>query len=169
MVVLRAATPDDAPGLAQLHVRVWRDTYRDLAPPEALARLDETRREEQWRAHLSRPAPAGAILAEEAGEVVGLVGYGPASNPVFAGRAEIGNLYVDAAQRGTGLGRRLMQAAFSTLAAGGAEAVGLAVVRQNLTARRFYAALGGVEVAEFQDAGPLWKSDNLLVVWPLPQ
>ena len=43
----------------------------------------------------------------------------------------------------------------------------LAVVEQNEAARRFYAAMGGVEVDCFTDPGPLWRSSNVLVAWEL--
>jgi len=34
------ARPTDARAIAELHVAVWRTTYAELAPPEALERLD---------------------------------------------------------------------------------------------------------------------------------
>ncbi|MCT4684934.1 MAG: hypothetical protein N4A39_14515 [Roseicyclus sp.] len=53
--ILRPGRPDDAENLARLHVSVWRETYRHLAPPEALRRLDAAHRLPYWRR-----TPAGA-------------------------------------------------------------------------------------------------------------
>lgn len=151
--------------MAQLHARVWHETYRDMAPPEAIAAPDESRRLEQWHRSLAQPAPSGALLALCDGGLAGLVSYGAASHPAFAGRGEVKHLYIDAAQRGGGLGKRLLGLAIARLHRAGFARVGLAVVRGNTVARRFYTAQGGVEAGGFTDPGPLWRSDNLLVVW----
>jgi hypothetical protein len=48
-LTIRHAIPADAAAIAHLHVEVWRETYRDLAPPEAYAALDEARRLASWQ------------------------------------------------------------------------------------------------------------------------
>lgn len=164
-MIRRDASAADAPAIAAFHARIWHQTYRDLAPPAAIARLDAAHRLRQWAAALAEPPTQTVILAETAGQITGMVSFGPPGHPVFAGRGEVSHLYVDPAQRGRGLGARLLAQAHGRLIAAGFPGMALAVVRQNTGARAFYAALGGIEAAEFTDPGPLWKSDNLAVIW----
>ncbi|WP_323041096.1 GNAT family N-acetyltransferase [Gemmobacter sp.] len=164
-MIFRDAGAADAPAVAEFHARIWHQTYRDLAPPVAIARLDVAHRLRQWAAALADPPSQTVILAETAGEIAGMVSFGAPGHAVFAGRGEVTHLYVDPAQRGLGLGGRLLARAHGRLLAAGYPGMALAVVRQNAGARAFYTALGGVEAAGFTDAGPLWKSDNLAVVW----
>lgn len=166
---IRPATPDDAEALAGLHLRVWRAAYADLAPPAAFAALDLDRRLGQWRAALARPLPHRTWLAEAPanapGGPLGLVSAGPPSDPAFGGRGEIRHLYVEPQAQGQGLGRALLRAAAAHLLAEGFPGVALAVVAANQPARAFYARLGGVEGIRYRDAGPLWRSENLVVSW----
>ncbi|SIS81863.1 Ribosomal protein S18 acetylase RimI [Gemmobacter megaterium] len=162
---MRDAVAADAAAIASFHTRIWQQTYRDLAPPEAIARLDVGHRLRQWERVLRDPPTQAAILAETCGAIAGLVSFGATDTPVYDGRAELSHLYVAPDHRGRGLGRQLLAMAHGRLMAAGFPGMGLAVVRGNHAARAFYAALGGIEAAAFADPGPLWKSDNLLVVW----
>lgn len=163
---IRAARPDDAEALARLHVAVWRETYTGVAPIEAIEQLDERRRLPYWRDVLGEgDAGRRVLVACRGDEVMGLVSYGPASTAALGERGEIKHLYVAPACQGMGWGKRLLNRALDDLRASGCRRVGLAVVRENAHARRFYRAMGGREVGEFQDAGPLWRSNNVLVEW----
>jgi hypothetical protein len=70
---LRPASPADAETIARLHVAVWREVYRDLAPPDAFATLDEARRLATWRDMLSGFEGPSVLVAEHGPEVVGLI------------------------------------------------------------------------------------------------
>ena len=165
---LRDATDADAAELAALHVEVWRTTYGHLAPAEAIERLDEAKRLPYWqRITEATASDSGAIVAVSDDAIVGVVSFGPSSSEAFAGAVEIDHLYVRASARGTGTGRALLLAAFERLTGLGHRRAALAVVEQNEAARRFYAAMGGVEVDCFTDPGPLWRSSNVLVAWEL--
>ena len=161
---LRPAAPADAAALAALHVAVWRATYGDLAPPEAVARLDESLRLRQWQAALADPDRA-TWIAESGGALCGLVSTGTPSEPAFGPRGEVKHLYVAATARRQGLGSRLLAQGRAALAQAGFPGAGLGVVRENTPARRFYAAEGGREVAGYTDPGPLWRSAMVLVAW----
>ncbi|MDQ2095806.1 GNAT family N-acetyltransferase [Rhodalgimonas zhirmunskyi] len=167
-LALRRAGPEDAGALCKLHVAVWRATYADLAPPKALAALDEAHRLPGWRAHLEKVSEGeGTIMAEVAGALAGFVRYGPASQPELGHGGEIKHLYVDPAHAGQGIGRALLRAGLDALREVGQDVVCLAVVEGNIRALRFYKAMGGVEAGRFRDAGPLWKSENLILRWPV--
>lgn len=152
--------------LAAFHVAVWRETYRDLAPAEAYARLDEARRLPQWQAALADPAHQIRVLRD--GEaIIGLAHTAPGSGDVMAGFGEIRHLYIRPDRQGQGLGQRLLREALEGLRAVGHARAALAVVAENTKARAFYRRCGGQEDLAFTDPGPLWRSDNLRVVWEL--
>ena len=161
---LRAAHADEALALAKLHVDVWRNTYADLATPEALATLDAKRRLPLWQGYLADPAHH-IFVASQNGTLTGVVCLGPPSHPAFGQRGEIDHLYVAKSAARQGIGKQLLNAALAHLAKGGYQGAALAVVRQNHPARAFYAACGGKEAGEFIDSGPLWKSENIVMAW----
>ena len=163
---IRPAHALDAEELAKLHVAVWRATYRDFATPEALAKLDETARLPFWRTMTASELPQpGALVAERASAVIGVVSFARGRHPAFGGRMEITHLYVALSAQGTGIGRDLLTAVLDRRATFPDPRLALAVVRQNTAARAFYERLGGREIGAFIDPGPLWRSENIVVAW----
>lgn len=175
---LHRAGPDDAARIARFHLRIWQQTYAGIAPPEAVRVLDQAHRLRQWQVTLANREPGHAVWLAEAGDapgarartgdgdrILGLVACRPPAAPIFQGLGEITYLYVDAGHRGQGLGRQMLDMAMTHLRDLGFEGVALAVVRQNRAARRFYRRLGGTETHHFSDPGPVWRSDDVLVVW----
>ena len=158
-IILRRAEVGEANVLAKLHVSVWRETYRDYAPEQAIRTLDETRRLPYW----TKAIASGGVWVADAGDsVLGVISFGPSQHEAFGGRAEIKHLYVALNAQGQGVGRRLLEKALERCAP---DSVALAVVRENAAARRFYARLGGVECGALTDPGPLWRSANIVVAW----
>jgi ribosomal protein S18 acetylase RimI-like enzyme len=108
-VSVRVAWVDDAPAIADLQLRAWREAYADLVPADA------------WRAALGRPGDARnrVLVALERARVVGFVVTSPASDPDCdpVADGELSELTVDPAERGRGHGSRLLQAAVDTLVA----------------------------------------------------
>jgi ribosomal protein S18 acetylase RimI-like enzyme len=163
-VAIRAAVPADAPAIAALHVAVWRATYRDLAPPEAIRRLDLPRRRAQWEAMLVK-AERSILVAERDGRIVGIGTAGPATVPELGERGEILYLYVDPAHARAGIGRALVRHLARALKAQGYSAVALGVVEGNRPAIDFYKKLGGRPAGSYIDPGPLWRSRNQIIIW----
>ncbi len=152
--------------MAHLHVEAWRDAHADLAPAAAVKTLDAARRLSAWQEYLKDPAQH-VLVAERGGKLVGLASFGPTSQPALGDQAEIKHLYVAHTARKLGLGRALLNAAVNQLTKDGFTQAALAVVQGNTPARRFYTACGGQEIGSFSDAGPLWKSTNIIVKWDL--
>ena len=165
-VTLRPARPDEAEALARLHVEAWRDAHAGLAPAAAVKALDTACRLPAWQGYLADP-DQHVLVAERGAALAGLVCFGKASQPELGDQAEIKHLYVASTARKLGLGHRLLQAALSQLSTVGYTKATLAVVQGNTPARGFYKASGGQEVGSFTDAGPLWKSSNIIVKWEL--
>ena len=95
---------------------------------------------EQYREMLSTPDPL-AFIAEDGGRPVGyLIGF--YDEPHFmwetARVGHVDSFYVLPETRGRGVGRLLMEAAYTAMRDAGATAVALEVVDANEIARRFY-------------------------------
>lgn len=165
--LIRKAEPNDIDTLAQLHVAIWRETYRELAPAEAFAALDVPRRKAFWQDKFDHPAASqGIFIADVDGVLGGFCLTSASSNPEFGEMAEIKFLYVSGAFKRQGIGRRLIAEAVAHLVAEGFQSVGLGVVEGNEPAIRFYRALGGKAIGRYTDAGPLWRSPNIIYAWP---
>lgn len=164
---LREAAPEDIDELAGLHVAIWRETYCELAPAEAFAALDVPRRKVFWQDKFDHPAAGqGIFLAEVNGRLAGFCLTSASSNPDFGEMAEIKFLYVSGDFKRQGIGKRLISKAAQHLIAAGYRSAGLGVVEGNEPAIRFYSALGGREAGRYTDAGPLWRSRNIIYAWP---
>jgi len=165
-ISIRSANLDDAQAIADFHVKVWRQTYRDLAPVESYAVLDEAYRGKRWTKTLSSPEPGQLVLvARNGSRIVGIGAAGHPSHPIFAGRGEIKFLYIDPDFRRRGVGRALLSRLATHLKQMQFPGAALSVVKGNDAALAFYTALKGRLVGEFIDPGPVWRSDNLVLVW----
>ena len=145
-MTIREAAPQDAFGIARVHVGSWRTTYPGIMPQEHLDALSVADRERKWTETLRADGPDRTLVyvAEtDSGEIVGFVAGGAerAGDPELHG--EISALYLLQSQQGQGLGRRLVQTLARRLAQEGHGTL-LIWVNAHNPARRFYEALGGV-------------------------
>jgi ribosomal protein S18 acetylase RimI-like enzyme len=165
-ITIRPAAPEDAAAIARLHLAVWRDTYRELATPDAIRIMDEAFWRARWTATLSEPGHDQLVLlAEQNGRLVGIGAAGAPSLALFEGRGEIRSLYVDPAIKRQGVGRRLMRELALHLAALNYPGAALGVVVGNDPAIAFYQLLGGRMAGRYIDPGPIWRSENIALVW----
>ncbi|HEY3697093.1 GNAT family N-acetyltransferase [Phenylobacterium sp.] len=160
------AGPADADDLARVHVASWRETYRGLLPEAYLARMSVEAHARRWRWALTHPGEEEVTLA--AADRGGLVGYasGGPSRTGRPGEGEIHTLYVLRGVQGHGLGRRLARDAARALAATGARALRISVLRDNANARRFYEHLGGMPEPPRQEPGPAGVMFEVAYLWP---
>jgi ribosomal protein S18 acetylase RimI-like enzyme len=163
-VAIRAAALTDAAEIAALHVAVSEQTYRDLAPPETMQRLNLAHRTARWTELLEKGERI-ALVAEGAGRIVGIGSAGATTVPELGGRGEILHLYVDPSHARAGIGRRLMRQLALALQSQGYSAIALGVVEGNQPAIDFYRKLGGRLAGSYIDPGPLWRSRNQIIVW----
>jgi GNAT superfamily N-acetyltransferase len=143
--VIRSARVADAAQIAVVHVRSWQGAYRGLLPQAYLDGLDADQRVGRWERSLAGAGGrAGVLVADAGGTLLGFVSYSPSrDSDMGQGLAgEIGAIYLLPSAWSKGVGRRLMNAALTCLAAADFAQVTLWVLDSNVRARRFYEAGG---------------------------
>ncbi len=161
---IRPARPEDATPIARLHVKTWRETYKDLAPEAAQHILDLPYRHAVWVKMLEH-GERTVLVGESGGAIVAIGSSGPATAPELEPHGEINYLYVDAALAGRGIGRKMMAALAADLRNRDFPSAALGVVAANKAAVAFYEKLGGTCTGRYTDPGPHWRSENLIYAW----
>jgi ribosomal protein S18 acetylase RimI-like enzyme len=132
--VRRAVEADIVP-IARFQTAAWNAAYRHIVPAEYLVRLTVETRTQRWAPRILR-RDREIFVAERDGELLAVVSFGQRSDDRAGPRLELMSIYVDAGQRGGGLGAELVR-----FAVGDAPAV-LWVFEQNVRAIAFYRRLG---------------------------
>ncbi|SEJ77843.1 Ribosomal protein S18 acetylase RimI [Sphingobium sp. AP50] len=150
----RDACPADAPLIAAIHVASWRVAYAHIMDPAWLADGIEAERLATWTQRLESPAPGQrVIIAERDGEAVGFTCVIGGSDPVWG--TLVDNLHALPSAKGGGIGTALLDQAARWALAGWPDAgLFLWCYSDNVAARGFYAARGGVEVEDWNKPGP---------------
>lgn len=142
MIDLRAATRDDAAGIARVHVRAWQDGYAGHVDQAFLDGLSVDDRTALWRdVYLARPSEGSRLVAVVDGEIIGFV-VGTTDSPSADRVGEIYSIYVDPPHWGTGIGSRLLRAATEEIRADGPRSLVLWVLDGNRRAIDFYESRG---------------------------
>ncbi len=173
--VIRAASVDDAPGIARVHVDTWRTTYPGLVPEAYLASLSHEEGQAQWKKLIADPPSPGifCLVAEDPDQgIVGFASGGPAR--AFASGSEpdgeVYALYVLEPHQRRGIGRALVGQAARVLAEQGRRSLVIWVLAGNLS-RAFYEALGGevtasqtLEIggARLEEVAYVWRDTSTL-------
>ena len=143
-VTIRRAVPDDALGIAEVHVASWRTTYPGIVDQAYIDTLSVAERAGAWTRRLSDAsdaAPDVLVATAADGRVVGFISGGAIREPFPGFDAELHAIYLlDSVQR-AGVGRRLVRE-WAVLALGrGLHAAVVRVLAAN-PARFFYERLG---------------------------
>jgi ribosomal protein S18 acetylase RimI-like enzyme len=142
MPTFRAARPEDADRIAELHADSWRRHYRGAYADAYLDGDVAADRRTVWSARLAAPTGTGTVLAEQDGRLVGFVHVVFGADPRWGSLVD--NLHVAHDRQRGGIGTRLLaHAARAVGERAGSDAMFLWVLRQNAAAQRFYAACGG--------------------------
>ncbi|PWK88755.1 ribosomal protein S18 acetylase RimI-like enzyme [Lentzea atacamensis] len=137
---LRRATPADAPAVARIWYPGWCDAHLGNVPQQ----LVDARPEESFEPRALDHVPHTTVATVN-GEVAGFV--------MVIG-AEVEQVYVSAAHRGSGVASALLAAAEQSVAAAGHPVAWLAVVAGNARARRFYERQGWTDEGLFDHRAP---------------
>lgn len=146
-LIIRLATPDDAPAIARVHIRSWQQAYRGQLPDSFLEALDASleRRTTNWAAQIeaSERSRQQVLVAERDGALLGFAACGPAQGtPPDLQLGEVYSIYLDPNEWSRGYGRPLLQAATDRLRRAGFTEAILWVLDTNQRARRFYDRAG---------------------------
>jgi GNAT superfamily N-acetyltransferase len=138
---VREGVRADAGQLAHIHVRAWREAYRDLLSKATLDAVDEPRSAERWSARLAELDPRSVLVLEQTdGTIVAYACTGPDRDDPTLG--ELYALYVMPRSWRDGLGRACLNAALERLSAAGFVCARLWVLEGNHDARQFYESMG---------------------------
>ena len=141
-VIVRCARVEDAFGMARMHVRSWRETYRGVMSDLVLDDPElPAARERFWTTILSdeRYRANRVAVAERDGDVVGIAMAGPPQDSGAQWGTHLYVLYVLAAEHGTGAGAALLDAVI-----GPDDSAALWVADPNPRAQAFYRKHGFV-------------------------
>lgn len=142
MTLVRPACPEDAPGIAEVHVRAWQGAYRGIMPDAFLDRLETPDRAAAWRRRLEGPLEI-MLVVEIDGRIAGWAMGGHSRDAdAGAGTAELYAINLDPGVWRRGAGRMLCQAAHEAMRLRAYTRATLWVLEGNTRARAFYAALG---------------------------
>ncbi len=101
----RAAGHADVFVIAEFQTAVWNEAYRGLVPASYLERTTVADRELRWADRIGR---RNILLAERAGELVGVASSSIRVDEHPGPRLELNSLYVAPGMRGVGLGSRML-------------------------------------------------------------
>ena len=138
---IRPANVADAPQIAQVHVKTWRNAYRGLIPEAVLDAQSIERRALFWHERIAQNKDA-IFVAEDRG-VLGFCNLIPSRDADADDTvAEIAAIYVLSAYWRRGVGRALCGDALAEAQRQGYRAVTLWVLAANERAKRFYGTMG---------------------------
>lgn len=148
-ITIRAANPDDAAGIARMHVESWRTTYRGIVPSKYLERMSPERRERFWAGIIGNPGGDEFVFVAEAadGQIIGFASGGPAREGDASYTGELYAIYLLEHFQDSGVGRRLFAMIVDELLSQGHASMLVWVLRDNPSSG-FYERLGGQYVAE---------------------
>jgi ribosomal protein S18 acetylase RimI-like enzyme len=154
---IRIATPDDAHGLAVMHIASWHETYTGLLPDKMLSALSVESRAAAWAKIMQEPATERSTvvhLAEHQGAIIGFGSCGAQRTESLKAKGydgEVSGIYVLREFQKRKVGIHLFRAMSSDLIGRGFSAAALWVLRDNVRARRFYEHLDGKVIGERED------------------
>ena len=149
-ITVRAATAEDVPGIAEVHVASWREAYARQLPAEVLAGLDVQRRAQVWTG-IIESGDTTVRVAEKDGSIIGWASAGAGRDDDAPAPLELEGIYLLASAHGSGAGQSLLDAVVGTADAH------LWVMADNPRAQAFYrrngfAADGAAKVEQLGDA-----------------
>ena len=146
---IRVATAADAAEIARVQVAAWQVAYRGLIPDAILDTLDPQQRASRWQEILTQPGGITFVVEAES-RIVGFSNLVPSRDSQADPKAiaEIAAIYVHPGHWREGIGRELCHRSLQEASKRGLSSVTLWVLNTNLSAIKFYEALGFVSDGE---------------------
>lgn len=151
MIQIRYARPDDAPQLAWLAEKTFRDTFEAVNTPENMALHCQNSYSTAFQAAEIANPHLTTLLCEAAGKLIAFAQLRWKKAPPCVeatAPGEIQRLYLLQDWHGQGLAQTLMNSCLAEMQKQGRDVVWLGVWEQNPRAISFYKKFGFVEVGE---------------------
>jgi ribosomal protein S18 acetylase RimI-like enzyme len=156
IAAIRKATPQDACGIAFVHVRSWQVAYRGHMPDGFLDGLEQ--RTNMWRELTLQPDKILLVAEASEGDIVGFAALAPSRDPdANSSTAEVAAIYIHPEKWREGIGRALLSASLDQLRERGYDQTTLWVLEGNQRARSFYESFGFTQDGAIKDDDH-WKS-----------
>jgi len=154
-VRIRRARPEDARGIAAVHVESWRSAYAGILPDRIMVQMSVDQKATSWRRQIETTGNSQGLLVAELSEggIAGFASCGRPTSALSGFDGEIFMLYVMPDWQEQGLGRGLLCGCLQHLAKNGCNSALVWVLADN-PARFFYEAMEGKRVGEKDEA--LW-------------
>lgn len=152
---IRLARPEDAPGIAEIYVDSWRDTYAGILPASGLLRMSKTEQSAGWARTIKSSNLRSPVLvaADAKSNIYGFASAGPSRDKTLPYEGEVYALYVAPGRTGQGMGTALMSSVFRLFSKSNFNGIVIWALAEN-PSRFFYEAMGGQLIAERQH--PMW-------------
>lgn len=155
VIEVRSMGLDDIDAVSAVRVSGWQAAYAGIVPQSYLDTMSIEKDAAQRRQHTTAASQVENFVSTEDGVVTGWAAIGPRAGDARGEAAELYALYVRPDRIGTGVGRRLLEAARSWATERGYRGMELWVLADNVRARQFYARAGfwpdGMERVEEYD------------------
>lgn len=168
-ITIKAATQDDVPVIADLHVRGWQGAYGGIIDQNYLDSLTTQTREEQWAEWLLDNI---TLIAYDDETPVGFIAFGKVQTappgqssvrPLYV--SEIYGIYILPERYRSGIGRVLMREAALRLKKEKKTSLCLWVLEKNERGKNFYEAMGGQRIGKHMiEIGPT-KAKEICYGW----
>jgi 16S rRNA (cytosine967-C5)-methyltransferase len=152
-VRIRRARPEDARGIAAVHVESWRSAYAGILPDRVMVQMSVDQKAVSWRRQIETTANSQGLLVAELpeGGIAGFASCGRPTSALAGFDGEIFMLYVMPDWQEQGLGRGLLCGSLQLMAKNGCSSALVWVLADN-PARFFYEAMEGKRVGEKDEA-----------------
>lgn len=136
-VNIRPARVDDAEQIATLFMRAWHISLKDIVPDDFLDQFRHEKQKEKYKQRVADPEYM-LLVAENNGDIVGMIGARDNQGQSLSYRKEIRALYVDPDFQKRGIGSLLLGRMFLELKKSQACNAMLWCIKANAAACSFY-------------------------------
>ncbi|MCA1022606.1 GNAT family N-acetyltransferase [Halobacillus litoralis] len=143
MPQVREARFEDAATIADIHVKSWKSTYKDLIDERDISNTTLEHRITLWETILRKPlnGQIAFVIENDEGQVVGFVSGGKERTKSYGYDGEIYAIYLLDEYQGKGYGRILLQTFVRGMAEAGYQSLLVWVLTRNPSSR-FYIKYG---------------------------
>lgn len=140
---VREARFEDAATIAEIHVKSWKSTYKDLIDEKDLSNTTVEHRITLWETVLKTPVNGqiAYVIENDLGEVVGFVSGGKERTKNYGFDGEIYAIYLLDDYQGKGYGKEMLQVFSRAMLAAGYHSLLVWVLTHN-PSREFYIKYG---------------------------